>query len=568
MTATASFVNGFAPLFPYEVEASEELADAVSFIEADYTPEDVVRAGYVAGVVSLLPASVVFLTPAPTIAALALMAIVPLSVIQVVHEGPMTLAALSRTEALGETPTLIGRAVLRMEIQPTLENSVRFAADNGEGPLADSLSEHIDRAVGTPHTGLLSFAEEWAEHFPALRRSSHLLVTAEDAPEGERVRTLERSLQAVLDGTRNQMAEFTAAIRGPTTALYAFGVLLPMALVALIPVGGFVDLPIGVWFFVVTYNVVLPLCLALASVWLLVRRPVAFPPPKVRRDHPDVPDRLYTRALGGLAAGIGFFAVAVALGEPELGAVGGLGFALGVGLVLSFHPIRAVRNYVRDVEEHLVDALYLVGRQVSEGESVESAVDLAADRVPGATGEVFEGAAGLQRRLHIGVEESFLGEYGALRGVPSPRAHGTARLLSVASHEGQPAGRAIVSMADHLEELAEVEAETKRQLEKVTSTLEHTAAFFGPLIGGATVGLGSMMTGEGAEQMGEVPIDPTQLGVVVGVFVITLCLILTPLSIALRHGIDRAMIGYHVGRSLAFAMPIYVATILAVSLIG
>ena len=565
MALLTTVIGYLAALYPYDVDGSDELVDSLSFVESPHDDETIVRAGYGAGIVGAILPLPLLLTSAPITFVLFFVLVTPVAAIHGVHSLPHLQASFRRTEALGDTPNLIGRAVLRMQVQPALESAVRFAADTGEGPLSDSLEAHIDRSIGTSNTGLLSFTAEWAEWFPALRRSAHLLASAQDAPEGERVRTLDRSLSAVLNGTRNQMADFTASIRGPTTALFAFGIMIPLALIALVPaVPMLADVSINIWIFVLLYNVVLPGILVAASLWLLVRRPVAFPPPKVGRDHPDVPDRLWLRGLWGIVAGVAGYAVANAVGLAHLAPIVAIGLALGAALLAVFGPILEVRNDVRNVEEHLTDALYIVGRQVAEGESVESAIELAAERVPAETGEIFDHAAGVQRRLHAGVEAAFLGEYGALRDIPSPRARGTAALLAIAADEGKPAGRAIVSMADHLEELEDVEAKTKRSLEQVTSTLDNTAAYFGPLVAGATIALAAMMTAE--DMASGTDMDPAafpadSLAIVIGVYLIALCFILVPLSLALRHGIDRALFGYHVGRALVSSMVLYGLTV-------
>ncbi|SIS01073.1 secretion system protein [Natronorubrum thiooxidans] len=561
----SAVVRGLAALYPYAVDVdNDELVDALSFVDSPHDAETIVRAGYGSGIVAAFVPVLLVQTAAPLPFVLFFVLVTPLTAIHTVHSLPHVQAAFRRTEALGATPNLIGRAVLRMQVQPALESAVRFAADTGTGPLADSLAAHTDRAMGTPETGLLSFAAEWAEWFPALRRSSHLLATAQEAPEAERARTLDRALAAVLNGTRSQMAAFRSSIQAPTNGLFAFGIMIPLALIALVPTVPMVGFSVNIWIIVLLYNVVLPGCLVVASGWLLVRRPVAFPPPKIGHDHPDVPDRLWTRALWGLLAGGGSYTATVAFGPPHLAAVVTVGFGIGVALLAVYSPILSVRHHVRDVEAHLTDALYIVGRQVAEGESVESAVELAAERVPGETGAVFEHAAGVQQRLHVGVEEAFLGRYGALRDIPSPRTRGTAALLAIAADEGKPAGRAIVSMADHLEELADVEAETRRSLANVTGTLDNTAAYFAPLVAGATVGMAAMMSNEAlfTSSAVDAAVFPTEsLAIVVGVYLVMLCFILLPLSIALRHGVDRALIGYHVGRALVSAMVLYVVTV-------
>ncbi|WP_137288056.1 secretion system protein [Natronorubrum halophilum] len=568
MAVLAALIRNLAALYPYDVDGSDGLVESLSFIDSPHDDETIVRAGYGAGIVGALLPVALSVTSAPLPFVLFFVLVTPVAAVHAVHSLPHLQAAFRRTEALGDTPSLIGRAVLRMQVQPALEGAVRFAAETGTGPLSDSLGGHVDRSMGTAETGLLSFADEWAAWFPALRRSAHLLATAQDAPEGERARTLDRALAAVLNGTRNQMADFTASIRAPTSALFAFGIMIPLALIALVPAIPMVGFSINIWIVVLLYNVVLPACLVAASLWLLVRRPVAFPPPKVGSGHPNVPDRLWLRGLWGVGAGAGTYAVTTLVGPAHLAPITGLGVGLGVGLLVVFSPILRVRNDVRDVEAHLTDALYLVGRQVAEGESVESAIELAAERVPAETGAVFEHAAGVQRRLHAGVEAAFLGEYGALRAVPSPRARGTAALLAIAADEGKPAGRAIVSMADHLEELDDVEARTKRSLQEVTGTLDNTAAYFGPLVAGATVGMAAMMASEdmAAADVDAAAFPAESLAIVVGVYLVTLCFILVPLSIALRSGLDRALFGYHVGRALVTSMVLYAVTVSIIEL--
>ncbi|NHN40933.1 secretion system protein [Halorubellus sp. JP-L1] len=592
MSGTERTVRFLAKLYPYEVEASQELIESLAFVESPVDARTVVRSGYGAGIVTLLVVLPLLALPIPLWGVFLFSFIAALGAIQVVHSFPRLLAAFRRTRALGETPDLIGRAVLRMQIQPSTETAIRFAAETGYGPLAKSLQAHIDQSLGTAESGLLSFADEWAEEFPALRRSAHLLSTAEDAPEGERGRTLERSLHAVLTGTREQMADFTEQIRGPTTALYAFGVMLPLALVALLPAMRMADIRPGIGAYVLLYDVLLPTMLVVTSVWLLQRRPAAFPPPQVTRSHPDVNQNLALIALAAGGSAAAAFASVQAFAVGYLAPIVALGIGPGVALYLYFKPIKSVGDHVRAIEKHLVDALYLVGRQVSEGESVEAGLEQAADKVPAETGDLFEQAAGVQRRLHVDVDEAFNGAYGALNDVPSPRANGTAALLSIASNEGKPAGRAVVAMADHLEELQEVEREAKRQLSMVTGTLDQTASFFGPIIAGATIALskviesrsqGASLSMSGSAEVASGSVDaagqaansagaassqatvafPTEsLAIVVGAYVLMMSVILTTLSVGLKHGLDRTLVGCAVGKALFTAMLLFTGTFL------
>lgn len=550
-----SRLESLARLYPWSVEVGDDLRRALSYLDAGVAPDTLLRAGYgVATVLAALALSVVAFVPTafrlPSIAAVLALT---LGVVALVRRIPVALATARRTAALGAAPALVARAVLRTRVEPASERAAAFAA-RGEGPLADSLAAHVRRAAGTPHSGLAAFGATWADWNPPLRRAVLLVEAAADAPAGERDRTLDRAMDAMLDGTRDRMAAFAERVRGPTTALYAFGVLLPLSLVAVLPAARIAGLPLSIPVLVALYDVLLPVVLLAAGAWLLVRRPAAFPPPAVSRAHPDVPNRHWSSlAVGASAAAIAVVATAPLPAWTRWPAVPGS--AVGATLVWWFRPVKQVRDDATAVEANLADALYLVGRRVSEGAAVEAAVADAAPEVAGRTGDVLAAASGVQRRLRVGVREAFLGDHGALADVPSPQARTVASLLALAAREGRPAGRAIVSMADHVDDLQRVEREARRELASVTGTLRTTAGIFGPLVGGATVALADGMA---AGALGE-PLPTAALGLTVGAYVLLLSVILTTVSTGLERGFDRALVGYRVGTALLAAVGSFLA---------
>lgn len=229
--------------------------------------------------------------------------------------------------------------------------------------------------------------------------------------------------------------------------------------------------------------------------------------------------------------------------------------------LVRYRPIIVLRERADDLDAALPDALYLVGRRVADGISVERAIADAATELDGVAGEVFEAAARRQRQLRVNVETAFAGEYGALDGVPSQRAESAAGLLGVAATAGPPAGRALVETADHLDSLRRVEAEARRDLGRVTSTLRNTAAFFGPLVGGATVALAERVGTTDALGGGGLPV--AELGLAVGVYVLLLAVILTTLSVGLARGLDGATVGYRVGGALCASTTTYLVAFYA-----
>ncbi|QWC19323.1 type II secretion system protein [Halorubrum sp. 2020YC2] len=574
-----------------ESTASDELRRAVAFLGWDRSAERVVALGYWGGVALGGVVTVVVAAVAGAAAAASAGLAAAVGAVHAIHRAPVWLASLRRTRALGAAPGLVGRLVLRMRLDPSTERAVEFAARTGDGPLAAALSRHERGSADGPTSGLQAFAREWRPWFPAIDRAAALVRTAATAPAERRGRCLDRALDATISGTTDRLASFVGAVRGPISALYAFGVLLPLALIALLPAGAAAGVAIGPEIVAGVYLVALPGGLIAASAWLLSRRPVAFPPPEIDGGHPDVPDRRGRALLVGCALGAAAAVVVARAVAAWAWPVAGVGVGAGSALFVLARPRRAVLADVREVERGLPDAMTVIGGDVAEGVAVETAVANAGERLDGATGDLFERAGRRSDTLRVGVREAFLGRGGPAADVPSPRLRGAVALLAVAAREGRPAGDVLLELADQLESLRDLERDARRQLATVTGTLSNTAAVFAPLVGGATVALatgidatdvGSLGAGAaaGADALGgsglgteggmtaggggaagggrggpggagalSVPV----LGRIVGTYVLLLAALLTGLATGLERGFDRTLVAYRIGIALPTA---------------
>lgn len=558
-----SCLRGLARLYPWPVSPSDDLDRALEFLGAEVDPDLIVRAGYGLGIAGTSMALLLWGVPGVghpgPLAAIAL----TLLGVHLVHVTPRTLALARRTRALGGAPDLVARVVLSMRLSPSPERAAAFAAESGDGPLTESMAGHVWRARATGTDALATFAREWTTWYPGLGRALELVSAAGEMDSHDRERTLDRALSVVLDETRSQMRSFATRIDRPVTALYAFGVLLPTALVALLPAASAAGVGVTTWTVVVVYDLLLPLGIVGASVWLVARRPVAFPPPQADRSHPDVPDRRAAVFGVGLAAGAAAWLVADAFLPSWAGPFAAAGIGPGTVLWLHFRPVVAVYGRIRELEAGLTDALALVGRRVANGVAVESAIEAAAADVDNAMGDVLDSAVVRQRQLNVGVTEAFLGDHGALSDFPSPRVRGSIAVLGLAAQEGKPAGSALLALADHVDELHRVERDSRQDLESVLGTLHGTGALFGPMVAGATVALadgiasGSMLPGGGQSL--------PWLGVAVGGYVLAFAVVLSALATSLARGFDRALVGHRVGRALACATVVYLATYVLVA---
>mgnify|MGYP007072972415 FL=1 len=416
---------------------------------------------------------------------------------------------------------------------------------------------------------------------------------------------MDRALDATISGTTDRLASFVGAVRGPVSALYAFGVLLPLALIALLPAAAAAGVPIGPVVVAALYLGVLPAGLLGASAWLLSRRPVAFAPPSIDGDHPDVPERGIHATVAGLGAGAVAAAVAARFVAEWTAPVAGVGVGAGVALFVAVRHRRAVLSNVRAVERTLPDAMTVIGGDVAEGVAVETAIANAGERLDGATGELFELAGHRSDTLRVGVREAFLGRGGPAVPVPSPRVRGAVALLAVAAREGRPAGDVLLELADQLEDLRELESDARRQLATVTGTLTNTAAVFAPLVGGATIALatgidavdagglgagatagadalgvggvgGGGATGSGAAGTAAESAPGTNgggalsvpvLGRIVGAYVLVLAALLTALATGLERGFDRTLVAYRVGIALPTAAATYLVAFLGAGML-
>lgn len=559
-----SLSHSLASTWPGTPAVDDALVDACRTLELP-PPQVLVAAGNSLGVaVGVLSVVVLALTGAEPLLPLALVfgAIPPL----IARRGPNGVARLERTRGLGAAPALFGRIVLRLRLEPSLERASRFAARSGDGRLAGSLGEHIRRARRRPEAGLRSFAAEWAEWAPAVKRASALVADAAEGPPDDLERGCARALETVRSGAERRLASFSEELRGPLTGLYAFGVLLPLALVGVLPAARLAGLTVGIEALVLVYDVLLPFGLLVAGSWLLTRRPVAFPPPQIGAEHPDVPDNRVEAALLGLASGVAASAVC-ALVLPWALHIAAVGVGVSVGLARYVEPRNDVRERVRSIESGLPDALSLVGRRVGEGMAVEQALVEVGGELPGATGELLTEAAERGTRLRLPVQAAFFGRYGVLADIPSRRARDAGTMLALAASEGDSAGDVLVVAGDHLRALQQIEAEARRELAAVTGTLANTAVLFGPLVGGVTVSMVSGIptdakaTAGGAVGSGAAAFGTAALGQAVGVYVLSLAVLLTALSTALEYGVDRSLIGYRVGIALPTATGAYIAAV-------
>ena len=84
------------------------------------------------------------------------------------------------------------------------------------------------------------------------------------------------------------MNDFSNKLHQPTMVIYSIGIMIPLALVAMLPAAGLVGMQITIFQVFFMYDIILPLFIFFYTRKILLSRPATFNPPKIPNDHPEI----------------------------------------------------------------------------------------------------------------------------------------------------------------------------------------------------------------------------------------------------------------------------------------
>ncbi|MDL5502821.1 MAG: hypothetical protein QSU88_06350, partial [Candidatus Methanoperedens sp.] len=275
---------------------------------------------------------------------------------------------------------------------------------------------------------------------------------------------------------------------------YSIFILIPLALVALIPAVSIVGVRMDTVTLVLIYNIGLPLFTFLYSEYILLQRPATFSPPDISDKHPELSNIGSTRKsiiivtlIIGITVGYSGYILLYSgnpfniiskeamagLVLPTFPIIWAITAMITIYCIGVYTPYKKIRDGIKQIENEFADAMFILGRRISEGRSAEEAFAHTSETMKGAKiGEAFADIAKnltcMRTTLHGAI---FNEEYGAFKDIYSDRVHTMMKLLTESVHRShEAAGMAIIKLADHLKELQEVEANIRRGLYDVTST--------------------------------------------------------------------------------------------------
>ena len=600
---------------------SEEYRDALIYTGLDLEPYETAFFAYaISGLmfVSFLIAdSVIFrLTSFEAVTlriTVALSLVIPLLTLVYLSEYIKIYSRWMKVRSLGDMPEILSYMVMSMKLVPNMEVAIRFAGESSDRPLAKDLRKMLWNLHVREYRGMddatLEFANIWGKNSEYFKRALHLIKSSTSEPdEAQRMITLNRALDIVLENTKKLMENFASRLKSPTYVLYSIFILIPLALVALMPAITVVGIRFGIGTLVILYNIALPLATFAYAEYILMQRPATFVPQSIPDSHPELRGikkkkataTIISVAMAVTIALLGY--IWMQLGNPGniistatlegilpkgLLILWGIVFAIAFYLNASYAPYKKIRDEIKKMETEFSDALFVLGRRISEGRATEEAFMHTASTMQGSQ------IAGAFERISLNLlsiradilTAIFDDEFGAFKDVYSERIRTTMKLFVESAHKShEAAGVAIVKLADHLKELQDVEQNIKRSLYDMTSTMRSTAAIFAPLIAGVTMALSEVIAKilqnishsmehlpanliPGSGQISpadlEQSIPPDLFMLSIGIYLILITVILTRFSGTIEYGGDRAQLMYDLGQVLPLSIIVFTLSTVA-----
>ncbi len=485
--------------------------------------------------------------------------------------APESYAQAEERRMLRESPSIIGCMTMSMQVRPSLEQAVTFAAERGEGVLAQRLKEalwaNVTRAKGSLNEALDDLSATLSRSNDSLRQSLHLVISAtcERTKEGMD-RLLDKANAVALGGVRDAVDSYISSLTMPTMVLFSLGTLLPIMMFSLLPL-----LSLGTSLSMETSATAIPFhylafillvvipASALIYAWsILSRNPLGM-----------VSGREDVRSLFPPQLLLGWGAIIIAVALLGLGPL-----AISGAAVLTPCPFLywRLRNYAPAqrskaiLEKEATAALFQAGNRMVSGSTAERALEsVALNMKEGAFVDMITSLL-YRHRLTGKKLEELLVEDGTLRAASPVAENAYATVLQCARRDPMYAGQIALHLAQMLSDLRGCQSRVEEKLRGVVDMMRSTGTFFAPMVLGVTGAMFSLI-GQSAGSMDGLATD---LELVTGLYIGELSLLVSFFTVLIMG--ERSWKGvvhcYATRTPVAFLTFVVVSIICRTGLIG
>jgi hypothetical protein len=267
-----------------------------------------------------------------------------------------------------------------------------------------------------------------------------------------------------------------------------------------------------------------------------------------------------------------------------------LGISVGLYYKLRSENIIKIRDDAKKLEKEFASALFQLGNRLGDGYPAEIAFGKVAEVMDGTTaGSFFMYVSNNIKKIGMSVNDAiFNPKTGAILSFPSKIIESSMKVLTQSIKKGpQIAAQALVNVSRYIKEMHKVNERLKDLLADVISSMKSQISVLTPAIAGIVVGITSMITGilgklgpmlaaqetENANLASSVPqlfglgIPTYYFQLIVGIYVVQLCYILTILSNGIENGADKLNEEYLLGENMIKSTIIYVIIALFVTVL-
>ncbi|MFH1234086.1 MAG: hypothetical protein V1493_00530 [Candidatus Diapherotrites archaeon] len=212
------------------------------------------------------------------------------------QQYPFSVVLTEQRKALGYVPELIGYIVMSMKLSPNLEKAAEFAADHGRGKIAQDFKKllwNVELGVyNTLSEGLDEIAYTWGQYSKEFKRAlMRVRASVLEDSESKRDFILNKTMEDLLAEIRDKMENYARELQQPSTVLFYIGVLLPIILIIILPIGSaFTNAPLATPLGLIgIYNIGIPIIAFLYARSIITHRPPTYDVPIIPDDYPGLP---------------------------------------------------------------------------------------------------------------------------------------------------------------------------------------------------------------------------------------------------------------------------------------
>lgn len=410
--------------------------------------------------------------------------------------------------------------IIYMEHTPNLELATWFAAKHLPPPLSlDFIKVLWDvetKKYSSITTAIEDYIETWRGWDDAFIEAIHVMETSlfSEAKE-ERLKTLEKAEEIILDGTYDKMLSFAHNLQSPIQTLHMLGTVLPiMGLVMLPMVSAFMGASVKWWYIAIMYNILLPLSVYALSKSVLSIRPAGANPADVylhltaKYAKYAVPPALVGIVVAAVMAtpallyfsanfptGAAAFTTTPLLFSVLL--VSAIGAGIGAYYWYKIRTIIKIKKKILKIEDEFSSAIFQLGTKIAEGIPVETSFTAVIEAMPKAeVTDFFRLIDSNIREQGMSLKEAIFDEQqGALVYYPSAIIKSVMQtLVESAKKSPQIAASSLITISKYLTNAHRVNERLQDLLADTISDMSMQIKMFAPVISGIVVGLSSLTT--------------------------------------------------------------------------